>query len=450
MALPHMTRARGALLVLLLTDPCSALQASVPGVLRRPVCTIRAASSCCAVEDVKRKRLEAEKLALEAEMAALEVEALKADLLALKDDDPDPLATEQLTQESADAEGPMALRSRLRWIGPYPALALSFPSLLSPSQKARQLTGDLAASGVTLDFVVDTAANTNTISAEVAGPTSQGGLELQQVGSIAGGVGAGGALGGGATYMLGGAQLADVPKAERVTFISGLVATALPVAAPAAAGLLGVSFLNSFPGGVEFCWGGEPPRPGEMPSTTTPAEASIIFFGDVLGTEASREGLTAVNVTVLPGSNLPTVEMTVNGVAVPALLDTGSPITVLNAAAAAAAGIDAGGAASGGAPSNPFAQLARGLKAAQAATRGDVLIIQGSDGPVQLARTATAADMSLGDARFGNECRPYVGELPGLAALDGLGARAGPAAVLGMDVLRTRPRLVYTTTRIFL
>ena len=105
--------------------------------------------------------------------------------------------------------------------------------------------------GVTLDFVLDTAANTNTINAQVAGPTSQGGLELEQVGAIAGGVGAGGALGGGATFMLGllYSTCADAPKEERLVFMSGLTATALPVA-PAAAGLLGVAFLNSFAGGV--------------------------------------------------------------------------------------------------------------------------------------------------------------------------------------------------------
>ena len=44
----------------------------------------------------------------------------------------------------------------------------------------------------------------------------------------------------------------------------------------------------------------------------------------------------------------------------------------------------------------------------------------------------------------------FVGELPGLAALDGLGAKAGPAAVLGVDVLRTRPRMVYQAGRVLL
>ena len=42
------------------------------------------------------------------------------------------------------------------------------------------------------------------------------------------------------------------------------------------------------------------------------------------------------------------------------------------------------------------------------------------------------------------------GDLPGLAALGGLGADAGPAAVLGTDLLRRRPRMWYTASRVFL
>jgi hypothetical protein len=36
----------------------------------------------------------------------------------------------------------------------------------------------------------------------------------------------------------------------------------------------------------------------------------------------------------------------------------------------------------------------------------------------------------------------YVGELPGLAAMNGLGIDSPPAVVLGMDVLRKRPRMI--------
>ena len=82
---------------------------------------------------------------------------------------------------------------------------------------------------------------------------------------------------------------------------------------------------------------------------------------------------------------------------------------------------------------------------------------------MQLTRTSTAAALELaaaedeaargggggGGASFGEECRPYVGELPGLAALGGLGAAAGPAAVLGTDTLRRRARLWVTRTHVY-
>ena len=43
----------------------------------------------------------------------------------------------------------MAIRTPLRFIGPYPALALSFPELATPSMKER------GEAGVSLDFVSD-------------------------------------------------------------------------------------------------------------------------------------------------------------------------------------------------------------------------------------------------------------------------------------------------------
>lgn len=416
-----------------------------------PRCHVRMCTS-----SANEKQLRAEQLALLAEQAELEAEALELKAQQLKAKLPSPVEEESPTVD--DQDGPMALRSPLRWLGPYCAIALSLPDCSSPAQKARMLSGDASATGVTLDFVLDTGANTNTINAQVAGPTSQGGLELSQVGSVPAGVGAGGSLAGGATYMLGRCELADVPKAERVVFMSGLTASALPVAAPGGAGLLGTAFLNSFAGGVEFEWGATPPAPGALGATPAPeapvaaaARPAVTFYGDAVGTDALRADLCAVPVTPL-ASTLPSVRLRVNGVEIPALLDTGSPVTVLNAAAAAAAGVryDAtlsdDGVAGG---SNPFARFGAALKAGRAASNGDVLVVGGVSGPVRLVRAEEGTPLSLGGAEFG-DCRPYVGELPGLAALDGLGAAAGPAAVLGTDVLRLRPRMWYTQTQIYL
>lgn len=421
----------------------------------------------CASPEEKRKQ--ADRLALLAEQAELEAQQLELELAKMRSKLP-PMPVEDIAPTPTSDGDPMALRSPLRWLGPYPALTLSLPDLSTPAQKARMLGGDATAQGVSLDFVLDTAANTNTINAQVAGPTGQGGLELTAVGSVAPGVGAGGEIGGGTTYMLGRCELGDVPKAERVIFIAGLTATSLPIAAPAAAGLLGVSFLNSFAGGVEFFWGASPPPAPEGGSARIEANSaggglsgaalaavqpSVTFYGDESGTEPLRsEYDCSVPLSVLDGSKLPTLTLLVNGVAVPALLDTGSPITVLNAAAAKAAGVQYD--ASLGDPgveaaSNPFARFGAALKAGQASAKGDVLVVGGASGPVRLVRASEDATVGVDDnTLFGDDCRPYVGELPGLAALDGLGADAGPAVVLGTDVLRRRARLWYTASRIWI
>ena len=447
------------LLTLPILASAFALHAKVP--LRAPRIT------CC--EDSQgpgdEKRLKAERLALLAERAALEAEKAELEVQQMQMRRGDSIAPPAMPAPASTASGrhvnePMAMRAPMRYIGGvYPAVALSFPALMTPSQKARLLTGDASASGVTLDFVLDTAANTNTISGQVAGPTSAGGLDLTAVGSITSGVGAGGDVGGGTTYSLGTAELADVPATERVPFISGLSATALPIAAPGAAGVLGVPFLHSFLGGVEFRWGAAPSvgvveadvveAADVVAAEAVAAEPTIIFYGDALGTEASRAGLRSVDVITLPGSGLPSVMLLVAGVEVRALLDTGSPITVLNAAAAKAVGLDNVDNVAGDS-ANPFARFAAGLKKAQAAARGDVLQLATRDGPVQLTRASVGVDLRLGDAiDLARDSRPFVGDLPGLAALNGLGADAGPAAVLGTDILRCLPRMIYTAERIF-
>ena len=70
--------------------------------------------------------------------------------------------------------------------------------------------------------------------------------------------------------------------------------------------------------------------------------------------------------------------------------------------------------------------------------------------PVNDGRHVQAVELLGEGAAFGDGSRCYVGDLPGLAALDGLGADAGPAAVLGTDVLRRRPRMVYRASEVLL
>lgn len=240
--------------------------------------------------------------------------------------------------------------------------------------------------------------------------------------------------------MLGDCQLNDIPKEDRFLFMSNLTASALPVASPSGAGLLGIGFLFSFPGGLEFCWGDD--------SGTPP---TLTFFGDLAGGDQLRHGLCEVPCRQLE-SGLVCVTMRVNGVEIPALLDTGSPITVLNAAAAMAAGIDMP-AAPDDSGLNFFSRAAAKAKAAIDMTAslasGEVAMLGGANGPITLRKIPDKAPIDLGEAHIGSG-RPYVGEIPGLAALDGLGDEAGPAAILGTDVLRQRQRLLLQDNKVML
>lgn len=359
-----------------------------------------------------------------------------------------PLSESNEALENDDV-GRDVVRSPLRFLGPYPTMPLRFPGLATASQKSRNVTG------ISLDFVLDTAANTNTINAQVASE-----LQLEKVGEAPGGVGAAGGLMGGDTFLLGDAELdiqrESVDKDEvddNFIFMQGLTASSLPVASPAAAGLLSLSFFYCFEGGVEFVWGDQ---------TTLP---SITFYGS--DAHLIVNGMARVPFESLPVSMLPSVKISINGVDMPALFDTGSPITVLNAKAAEAAGIntaielteptddkDSGW--------NPFSKIKATIEQAQevaaATSRGDVLTIVGSDGsPVRLVKSKDPQTLHLRAQTFDAPARQkddnqyvtvgqnhcYVGDLPGLAALGGLGDAAPPAAVLGMDFLRLRPRVVF-------
>ena len=330
------------------------------------------------------------------------------------------------------------VRSPLRFLGPYPSMPLRFPGLATASQKARNVTG------ISLDFVLDTAANTNTINAQVASE-----LELEKVGEAPGGVGASGSLMGGDTFLLGDAEL-DIPRdadsvdeelEDNFIFMQGLTASALPVASPAAAGLLSLSFFYCFEGGVEFEWGDQ---------TTAP---SITFYGSDM--HLNVDEMTRIPFEPLPVSLLPSVTISINGVDMPALFDTGSPITVLNRKAAEAAGIEAAielkEQSDGEGGWNPFSKMKANFQQAQelaaATSRGELLSIMGSDGtPVRLLRSRDVQTLCVKaekEATAVGSSHCYIGELPGLAALGGLGDSAPPCAVLGMDFLRLRPKVVF-------
>ena len=341
------------------------------------------------------------------------------------------------TGASVETEGLYAdcsvVQVPLKYIGPYPCLGLRFPELATPSQKKRNVTG------ISLDFVLDTAANTNTINGQVAKE-----LSLDVVGSAPGGLGTQGAISGGDTYLLGNAQLEGLETDEDVMFMTNLTAAALPVANPATAGLLSLAFLYTFPGGVEFTWGAA--SPDDDGTITTPP--SIAFHAET-DVSAAVQGMVRVPIQPLPVTNLPSVTLQINGVSMPALLDTGSPVTVMNAQAAKLGGVETVQTETEPKKSNnPFGAVMNNIKAAQAqaqaAASGDVLAIMGSDGKrVELRKTTKKVHVSLkgDDAVDFGKGYIYVGDLPGLAAMNAIGVDSPPAVVLGMDVLRTKPKM---------
>jgi hypothetical protein len=227
-----------------------------------------------------------------------------------------------------------------------------------------------------------------------------------------------------------------------------LTASALPVASPASAGLLSLPFFYCFEGGVEFDWGGSQ----VLEDGLLKNPPSVTFFGE--DDEALQQALskmTRVEIEPIPITQLPSVTVKINGVEMQALLDTGSPVTVLNSEAARQAGVETVNLpAPPGDSKNPFAAFGNRFKqaqeAAEAAAKGDVLTIAGSNGqPTSLVKSISPWELSLvgesnQDVSFG-EGNIYVGDLPGLAALNGIGVESPPAVVLGMDVLRRRNKM---------
>lgn len=343
--------------------------------------------------------------------------------------------SESSIPEEKQTAAAAAVSAPLKYLGPYPALGLRFPNVATASQRERNV------SGVSLDFILDTAANTNTINARVA---KQLGLEVFGSPALPG-LGAAGALAGGDTFLLGDAELEGVK--DRFIFMKGLTAAALPVASPASAGLLSLSFLQSFDGGVEFAWGNR-----QVDDAGTVVAPSVTFYDEAGYKKASiaaSNGSQKATIKRLPVTLLPSVTVNINGIEMPALFDTGSPITVMNAQAAKVAGVEMLiDVASLTTPSmNPFVDVDNKWKVAEATSRRDILTLASSTGqPVYLTRSKSKVTMGVvGDDSlidFGSSPL-YVGDLPGLAALNGIGNDSPPAVVLGMDMIRMRSKMLF-------
>lgn len=290
----------------------------------------------------------------------------------------------------------LAVAAPLKFIGPYPCLALRFPELSTSAQRSRNETG------VSLDFMVDTAANTNTIQGPIVTE-----LQLKSTGQFAlPGVSATGSISGGETFLLGDTQLDGMGPD---LFMTDLTASVLPVANPAAAGVLSLAFLQCFPGGVEFDWEGR----------------QFQFFGEMISLEKTDFQMIPIERQQI--TQLPLIQITINDVELTALLDTGSPITIVHPDAARKANIEVQNEANKS--KNPFASLF-------SESNSQVLTIMGADGkPTKLYPSKNPVAVTM----FG-ESVLYVGQVPGLAALDK--QVKSPDVILGMDVLKKIRKMV--------
>ena len=346
----------------------------------------------------------------------------------------------------------------------YAAITLGLPDRATKKQQERGVKG------VELDFCVDTACTTNFILPQVAY-----GLDMQIVGTAPAGTGATGAIGGGQEMLLGTAKLGGKAAKEDVAAITGLSAAVVPVPTPGTAGILGRSFLNCFDA-VAFDWGPATAGGGDDGGIRTLDRSGAVmdFYQEYDWDAGVEDGLVDVDLDELP-CGLLAVNVTLNGVRMPALLDTGAPQTIVNRAAAAAAGIAVGSGVTGvtgvtgaekkGKSSNPFGgfmdALGRGKEAALA-DKGVMVMGAGGkperldrvDGAGVDLRVVTDAGDADGTAVRGTQLSVpsvLVGELAAFQAGLGLppandGDDSGePGVILGLDALMSRDEVVIST-----
>ena len=328
-----------------------------------------------------------------------------------------PTSLEQQPEAPTEDDGQrvLAVVAPLKYTGQsnYPTLNLLFPDL-------DQVMEDGSVQGVSLDFVMDTGANINTVEGMVVDSYSLPvAVSAQELGA-AGAAGMGGSFPACDIYTLGKVcKLGGMPPGSDFDFMYGLTAARMPDSLPyrVANGLLGLTFFLSFPAGVELDWYG---TDGDPPTC-------IFYYGDTTPPDALK------NMVEVPLERLPVQIMSliieVNGVPVKAILDTGSTNTILTPEAAYRCGIDFY--SDNMAPDDlPLRQQVVGATA------------MGIDGNVfNLARSVNDVGVTAGGASLG--ATPiFVGNLPGLDILNQFGMECPPEAILGLDFLQRAYRII--------
>jgi hypothetical protein len=274
--------------------------------------------------------------------------------------------------------------------------------------------------------VLDTGANVNIIDVELVDelklPLVMRSKDLDIIGSV----GVGGSFQAGEGYFrLGNCTLEGLPPDQNYTFMTNLTALALPHPSPAGDGLLSLTLFSSFPAWVEFDWHG---TDGDPPTL-------IFYFGTELP-ESARKGLTRVPLERNAVAGILSLTINMNGKDMPAILDTGSPMTVISHQVAKEANIETV------APEKYFSSTTF----RQQALGDEVLMVGGVDGGhLNLYRSVSSEiPIRAGNISFG-EGPVYVGDLPGLAAMmnaSETNQTTSPSVVLGLDFLRRMYRMI--------
>ena len=253
----------------------------------------------------------------------------------------------------------------------------------------------------------------NTISKDMAERLSLPVVLRKEDLSVLGSAGAGGSFQAGDIVMLGDCQLSGMPEEqENVTFMTNLTAAALELgsASSVGGGLLGTSFFGRFPAGVEFDWYG---TDGDPPTI-------IFYFGKFLPDHAKKNAF-CVPLEEESFFTVPEITVNFNGVDLRAIIDTGSPITIVSPDAAEEIGIGIG-----------FREK-----------NGPSLKIRGIDnGTVCLAPTLSKVSISIGKFSLGDVETIFVGDLPGISLASGYASSLRPQALVGLDILRLTYRMI--------
>ena len=340
----------------------------------------------------------------------------------------------------------VAIVAPLHYQGPYPCLSLRFPG-----------TGSRAKTP--LNFLLDTGANVNAISRRVVKDWdfTEVSLPAEKKPAVAtAAAGMGGSLEApAAMYTLGDCQLHGMPAGQdEFIFLRNLTAAALPMQQD---GILGLQFFWSFPAGVEFDWFG---TEGDPPT--------VVFY---VGSELPKEVAKSSNLHRFALKALPTqilsltiqihstntTNATTTTTRLEAIVDTGSPVTVLSHQAAKQVGIETIDVSKKQTVKRPFWNYSLKQQSGD-----DRLVVGGVDGRIVTLRrsvspvTIQVQSSDTNDTVCLGHGHVYVGELPGMAFLGGIPSRTKanmtvnsslPSVVLGLDILKQTYRMVVSASR---